>query len=79
MQSAHRVSGLMLANHTGISTVMLSHTLIMHALTLSHSQLFKTACNQFDKLFSRKAFVEQFKKFEIFSNDSELSEMTNSK
>ncbi|XP_003382700.2 PREDICTED: tubulin gamma-1 chain-like [Amphimedon queenslandica] len=61
MQSAHRVSGLMLANHTGIST------------------LFKTACNQFDKLFSRKAFVEQFKKFEIFSNDSELSEMINSK
>lgn len=61
IQSAHRVSGLMLANHTGIST------------------LFKRTCDQFDKLFSRKAFAEQFRKIEMFQDDQDLTEMSNSK
>jgi tubulin gamma len=63
IQSAHRVSGLMLANHTGIST------------------LFKLTCDQFDTLYTRKAFLEQFKKFggAIFSDDAELSEMSHSR
>ena len=53
--SAHRVSGLMLANHTSISA------------------LFKRASRQFDKLRKREAFLEQFRKEEMFKEN--LDEM----
>jgi tubulin gamma len=58
-QRVNRVSGLMLANHTSISS------------------LFESTCSQFDKLRKREAFLEQFKKERMFSDD--LSELDNSR
>ena len=40
-------------------------------------QLFESTCNQFDKLRKREAFLEQFKKERMFSED--LSELDNSR
>lgn len=51
IQTAHRVSGLMLANHTNISS------------------LFDRALQQYDKLRKREAFLEQFKKEKMFSDN----------
>lgn len=59
VSSAHRVSGLMLANHTSIS------------------QLFARAARQFDKLRKREAFLEQFRKEEMFKDN--LDELDNSR
>ncbi|KAJ3539236.1 hypothetical protein NMY22_g4827 [Coprinellus aureogranulatus] len=50
VQSNHRVSGLMLANHTSIAS------------------LFKRMNDQFDRLRSRKAFLDQYKREKIFEN-----------
>lgn len=51
IQSSHRVSGLMLANHTSICS------------------LFERALNQYDKLRKRGAFLDQFRKEEMFKDD----------
>lgn len=51
LPSAHRVSGLMMANHTSISS------------------LFERTCRQFDKLRKREAFMEQFRKEDIFKDN----------
>ncbi|KAI9483480.1 MAG: tubulin gamma chain [Benjaminiella poitrasii] len=51
VQTPHRVSGLMLANHTSIAS------------------LFKRTCDQYDKLRKRNAFLEQYRKYAIFSED----------
>ncbi|KAJ3079446.1 gamma-tubulin [Quaeritorhiza haematococci] len=51
VQTPHRVSGLMLANHTSISS------------------LFKRTCDQYDRLRKRNAFLEQYKRESMFSND----------
>lgn len=48
VKSAHRVSGLMLANHTSIR------------------HLFNRTLSQFDKLFKRNAFVDNYKEFPMF-------------
>ncbi|KAH8279818.1 hypothetical protein KR054_007174 [Drosophila jambulina] len=57
VQSNHRVSGLMLANHTSICS------------------LFERALNQYDKLRKRGAFLDQFKREDIFKDDlNELDE-----
>lgn len=53
LETSHRVSGLMLANHTSI------HTLF--GRTLAH----------YDKLRKRNAFLEQYKKEELFSGNLE--------
>lgn len=50
-ESSHRVSGLMIANHTSICS------------------LFKRSLNQYDKLRKRGAFLDQFKKQEVFKDD----------
>ncbi|KAG0727826.1 Tubulin gamma-1 chain [Chionoecetes opilio] len=50
IQSAHRVSGLMLANHTNISA------------------LFERTLKQYDKLRKREAFLEQFRKENMFAD-----------
>lgn len=47
-QSAHRVSGLMLANHTSIR------------------HLFNRTISQFDKLFQRRAFLDNYKAYPLF-------------
>ncbi len=49
IRSAHRVSGLMLANHTSIR------------------HLFNRTISQFDKLFKRNAFVDNYKVGESFN------------
>ncbi|XP_071454624.1 tubulin gamma-2 chain [Hetaerina americana] len=59
IQSAHRVSGLMLANHTNISS------------------LFERALQQFDKLRKREAFLEQFRKENVFEDS--LDELDDSR
>ncbi|XP_064401397.1 tubulin gamma-2 chain-like isoform X2 [Halichondria panicea] len=59
IQSAHRVSGLMLANHTSMAS------------------LFAASCGQFDKLRKKEAFLDQFKKQPMFSDD--LSELDDSR
>jgi len=51
VSSSHRVSGLMLANHTSISS------------------LFERALKDYDKLRKREAFLDQFKKEAIFSDN----------
>ena len=51
VNTSHRVSGLMLANHTSIST------------------LFEKALRDYDKLKKRDAFLDQFKKEAIFSDN----------
>ncbi|XP_023419706.1 tubulin gamma-1 chain isoform X2 [Cavia porcellus] len=51
LPSAHRVSGLMMANHTSISS------------------LFESSCQQYDKLRKRGAFLEQFRKEDIFKDN----------
>lgn len=51
VQSSHRVSGLMLANHTSICS------------------LFERVLNQYDKLRKRGAFLDQFRKEEMFKDD----------
>ncbi|KAL9929556.1 gamma-Tubulin at 23C [Glossina fuscipes fuscipes] len=59
VQSSHRVSGLMLANHTSICS------------------LFERALGQYDKLKKRGAFLDQFRREDIFKDD--LSELDNSR
>ena len=48
IRSAHRVSGLMLANHTSIR------------------HLFNRTLAQFEKLYARKAFLDNYKEFPLF-------------
>lgn len=48
VRSSHRVSGLMLANHTSIR------------------HLFNRTLSQFEKLYSKKAFVDNYKQFPMF-------------
>ncbi|ELU13962.1 hypothetical protein CAPTEDRAFT_174186 [Capitella teleta] len=50
VQSAHKVNGLMLANHTSISA------------------LFERCVQQYDKLRKREAFLDQFRKTEMFKD-----------
>ncbi|GFY68614.1 tubulin gamma-1 chain [Trichonephila inaurata madagascariensis] len=57
--TAHRVSGLMLANHTSIS------------------MLFERTLKQYDKLRKREAFLEQFRKEDMFKDN--LDELDNSR
>ncbi|KAF0991515.1 hypothetical protein HZS_6464 [Henneguya salminicola] len=59
VQTNYRVSGLMLANHTGIATV------------------FERTCKWFDMLFKRGAFLDGYRKEEMFKND--LSELIRSR
>lgn len=77
----HRVSGLMLANHTSIASVRetslgacLSKSLHVYAAyTRPHAllQLFKRMLDQFDRLKKRNAFLEQYKKERMFENGLE--------
>lgn len=86
VQTAHRVSGLMLANHTSISSV----SLFLHLFTkylFSHQfpitvpllQLFLRSLNQYDRLRTRGAFLEQFRKEEVFRGDPELRQFSESR
>ncbi|VDL96098.1 unnamed protein product [Schistocephalus solidus] len=61
VQTTHRVSGLMLANHTSISS------------------LFLRSLAQYDKLRTRGAFLEQFRKEDVFRSDPELKEFSDSR
>eukprot|EP00917_Polyrhabdina_sp_WS-2016_P032052 GHVP01068414.1.p1 GENE.GHVP01068414.1~~GHVP01068414.1.p1 ORF type:complete len:446 (+),score=88.06 GHVP01068414.1:155-1492(+) len=50
VKTPHRVSGLLLANHTGIGSV------------------FTKMCGKFDRLKKRNAFLEMYKREEVFSD-----------
>ena len=68
----HRVSGLMLANHTGISSVRLSlckRTFVTTLSLLTSSQLFDRMCQHYDKLIKREAFVENFRRLPMFKDN----------
>lgn len=60
----------MLANHTNISSVWL-HTCFPNAelLLQFELQLFERALQQYDKLRKREAFLEQFRKEEMFKDN----------
>ncbi|KAF7730941.1 gamma-tubulin [Apophysomyces ossiformis] len=53
VQTPHRVSGLMLANHTSIAS------------------LFKRTCDQYDLLRKRNAFLEPYRKHDMFASGLE--------
>jgi tubulin gamma len=84
IQTAHRVSGLMLANHTSIASVRAqscsicsqqSRTMALTVLARSPLpslvQLFKRNLNQYDQLRKRGAFIEQYKKEDMFKDGLE--------
>lgn len=53
IQTPHKVSGLMLANHTSIA------------------HLFKRTADQYDRLRKRNAFLDQYKKMDMFRDGLE--------
>ncbi|KAG9290636.1 hypothetical protein G9A89_011599 [Geosiphon pyriformis] len=53
VQTSHRVSGLMLANHTSITSLL------------------KRTCDHYDRFRKRGAFLEQYKKEDMFANNLE--------
>lgn len=53
IQTPHKVSGLMLANHTSIAT------------------LFKRTCDQYDRFRKRNAFLDQYRKMDMFKDGLE--------
>jgi tubulin gamma len=69
----HRVSGLMLANHTSIASVRFLPLCFWSCtrLVLNPHQLFKRMIDQFDRLRKRNAFLEQYKKEKMFENGLE--------
>lgn len=71
ISTAHRVSGLMLANHTSIASVCLSPLALLGNVLTKSVQLFKRMIDQFDRLRKRNAFVEQYKKEKMFENGLE--------
>lgn len=72
---AHRVSGLMLANHTSIATVGILHMLKQISPYLTLSQLFKRIYRQYDGMRKRNAFLEGYKKTAPFADNlSEFDE-----
>jgi tubulin gamma len=72
----HRVSGLMLANHTSIATVrtpLLRHVIPSNAFL----QLFKRIVRQYDGMRKRNAFIDGYKKTAPFADN--LSEFDEAK
>ncbi|KAI6287683.1 hypothetical protein MCOR27_001252 [Pyricularia oryzae] len=72
---SHRVSGLMLANHTSIATVrntfvvFLITEFILTKCALNVLQLFKRIVRQYDGMRKRNAFIEGYKKTQPFSEN----------
>lgn len=69
---SHRVSGLMLANHTSIATVSRSyHPCLLGLVAASNYvvQLFKRIVRQYDGMRKRNAFMEGYKKTAPFSDN----------
>ncbi|KRX10193.1 Tubulin/FtsZ, C-terminal [Pseudocohnilembus persalinus] len=59
LDTSHKISGLMLANHTSIH------------------QLFDRFAQDYDKLFQKKAYIQNYSKFDIFQES--LSEFVDSR
>ncbi|EAQ84649.1 tubulin gamma chain [Chaetomium globosum CBS 148.51] len=75
---AHRVSGLMLANHTSIATVRFPAQITLSShFTNSSVQLFKRIFRQYEGMRKRNAFVDAYKKTTPFSDS--LSEFDEAK
>ncbi|TKR77655.1 hypothetical protein L596_018585 [Steinernema carpocapsae] len=60
-KASHRISGLLLANHTSVST------------------MFRNILDQFDKLWKRKAYLENFKKEAVFADSLDQMEQSRDK
>jgi len=75
---AHRVSGLMLANHTSIATVSKPTNALVRttrSVTKPRVQLFKRIFRQYEGMRKRNAFLEGYKKTAPFSDSlSEFDE-----
>lgn len=75
---AHRVSGLMLANHTSIATVSKPTNALIRttrSVTKPRVQLFKRIFRQYEGMRKRNAFLEGYKKTAPFSDSlSEFDE-----
>jgi tubulin gamma len=67
IETSHKVSGLMLANHTSIYSV--NHHF--------YQKLFERIIKQYDKLRKRNAFLDNYKKEPIFKEN--LDEFDDSK
>lgn len=67
--AASRVSGLMLANHSGVSSV--------RKLIVNEGQIFQGIGTQFDRSFGRKAYLHNYLNLPLFNGDS--SEFVNSR
>jgi tubulin gamma len=63
--TGNRVSGVMMANHTSIASVS-SHS--TEVIASDRVQLFKRMLDQYDRLRKRNAFLENYKKEDIFAN-----------
>ena len=84
IQTSHRVSGLMLANHTSIASVSYTYiiTIAVNSMILCCQklcelylfvlfQLLKRTCDHYDRFRKRGAFLEQFKKEDMFADNLE--------
>ena len=67
IQTSHRVSGLMLANHTSIATV--SPFSFTSGYPLILGKLFKRIVKQFDGMRRRNAFMDSYKKTTPFAEN----------
>ena len=76
----NRVSGIMMANHTSMASVspliLIPILFLPHSQLLSHPgtkltplQLFKRMLDQYDRLRKRNAFLDQYRKTEMFADN----------
>lgn len=78
--SPHRVSGLMLANHTSVASVSLGGSRIRCTwLILDIPQLFKRMCEQYDKMRKRNVYMAQYKQASSLGEREVLNEMDESR
>lgn len=73
VKTSHRVSGLMLANHTSIASVGCPSACMAttRADERTPLQIFKRTVQQYDQFRKRNAFLDQYKKEPMFENGLE--------
>ena len=67
VQTSHRVSGLMLANHTSIRHLFGRYLAESLVHRFRHC-LLNRCMSQFDKLMRRRAFVDKYQQFRMFND-----------
>ena len=66
--TGNRVSGVMMANHTSIASVRLGRNGERRIIADARVKLFKRMLDQYDRLRKRNAFLENYKKEDMFAN-----------